>query len=516
MLRVYACITEQHDLRLVLLAGVICMLGCYTAVSMLARARAAEGQTRRVWLAAAAVVTGSGVWATHFIAMLAFHPNLPTSYDIDLTALSIVMAVGVTVLAYWLSLRRGVSSIIGGAVVGMAIGAMHYIGMAATQVPADIEYDPGMVVASLLIGIGFGAAALYVDRLQTTLLRRLTAAFLFTIAICGLHFTAMAATSLTPDPTITVPARVLAPGSLAIAIAAVTVLIVGLGLVGSVIDHHLAARLRAHVSELEATQRELEATTSSLRKALAAAAASSQAKSQFLAMMNHELRTPLNAVIGFAELMAGETFGPLGHARYREYVADIRNSGAHLLGLINSVLDFSKIEAGRMELTESAIDLDALLTGAMQMLRLQADEGGIAMTLEVEAGLPRLRADERLVRQVALNLLSNAVKFTPPGGSIRIRARRNSDALLVTIADTGIGIASDDIPKALDRFGQVDNSLSRRYEGTGLGLPLAKRLVELHGGTLAIQSDGADAGTTVTIAFPLQRIVSDGDGRRAA
>jgi signal transduction histidine kinase len=234
---------------------------------------------------------------------------------------------------------------------------------------------------------------------------------------------------------------------------------------------------------------------------------SSRAKSNFLANMSHELRTPLNAIIGFAELMEGETFGPIGSPRYKEYAATIRGSGTHLLGLINDVLDLSRLDAGRADLNEEVIFVEHLVETVLTMIEQQAARNGIKLVKDIARDLPRLNGDARRVRQVLINLLSNAIKFTPSGGTVSIRVARNIlGELSFEIADTGVGIAAQDISKALTRFGQVDSRLARKFEGAGLGLPLAKQLMELHGGTLSLTSK-VDVGTVVTVTFPLERLV---------
>ncbi len=264
--------------------------------------------------------------------------------------------------------------------------------------------------------------------------------------------------------------------------------------------------LRAHVVELEATKRELQTTAENLTKALDAAAAASQAKSQFLATMSHELRTPLNAIIGFSELLKGELFGPIGDARYKGYVNDVHRSGKHLLSLVNDVLDFSKIDAGHLTLQEDQIDIRETLATSLRMVAGQADSNGVTIEQEIAHDLPILRADERRIRQILLNLLSNAVKFTPRGGTVRMIAFVDEREFVVQVADTGIGMAKEDIPRALERFGQLDSDLNRKYEGTGLGLPLTKKLAELHGGRLEIESELC-VGTKVTVAFPAERLI---------
>jgi signal transduction histidine kinase len=522
MLRVLSCITDEHDLRLVVVAGMICLFACFTALGMVARARASHRRLDVKWIAGAAVVTGCGVWATHFVAMLAFRPNLPIGYDIELTVASVLIAIAISAAGFMLAATGRYFIAIGGAVVGLGVGAMHYVGMMAVRVPAHVHYDAGYVAASIELGAVIAVPAVLLAVRRLDMRSRLLGALLLTLAICGLHFTAMASLTLEPNPMVPLPDVVIDPEWLAIALAAMTVLIVALGLVGTVVDEHLklraineAERLRAHVSELEATKQRLEQTTAALSTALESAAAGSLAKSQFLATMSHELRTPLNAVIGFSELLANERLGPLGNARYRDYAHDIKNSGEHLLALINDVLDLSKLDMGRLGLNEETFSLASVAEEAMRMMSTRAAQSGLDLRADVAADLPMLQGDVLRVRQVLINLLSNAVKFTPREGTVELVARRSALGVTVQIRDTGIGIAPQDIPKALERFGQVDSRLERRYEGSGLGLTIAKRLTELHDGTLEIASV-VGQGTTVTITFPESRVALPAADSRAA
>ncbi|HYC14066.1 MAG TPA: ATP-binding protein, partial [Stellaceae bacterium] len=229
-------------------------------------------------------------------------------------------------------------------------------------------------------------------------------------------------------------------------------------------------------------------------------------KSEFLANMSHELRTPLNAIIGFSEIVAGELFGPIGGKRYAEYARDIHASGIHLLSIISDILDLSKIEAGRRELLETVVDLYDAAESSLRLVRGRADNGGVALVNEVSGDLPYITADERGVKQMLLNLLSNAVKFTPESGRVAVTAElRDDGSLAVAVRDSGIGIAPENIARALAPFSQVDSSFSRRYEGTGLGLPLVKSLIELHGGRLELEST-VGKGTVATVVFPASRV----------
>jgi signal transduction histidine kinase len=237
-----------------------------------------------------------------------------------------------------------------------------------------------------------------------------------------------------------------------------------------------------------------------------AAEFANRSKTEFLANMSHELRTPLNAILGFSEMIVHSMFGPLG-PKYVEYAHDIHNSGQHLLALVNDVLDLSKLEAGKLELHESDLDIGALIEQCAALLRNRTEAGGVALAVNPVLSLPRLRADERSVRQVLLNLFSNAVKFTPPGGRVTAEAWLDADGTIgFSIGDTGIGMSKEEIAVALSPFGQIDSRLARRHEGTGLGLPICTSLMELHGGTLSVESE-PNRGTTLTARFPASRTV---------
>ena len=225
-------------------------------------------------------------------------------------------------------------------------------------------------------------------------------------------------------------------------------------------------------------------------------------KSEFLANMSHELRTPLNAVIGFSEVLQERMFGDLND-KQADYVNDIHSSGRHLLALINDILDLSKIEAGRMELEPSDFDLPAMLETTLTLVRERAQRNGIALSLEAAPEVGTVRGDERKLKQVTLNLLSNAVKFTPEGGAVRLGAKMNGSAIEVSVADTGVGIAPEDQALVFEEFRQVGSDSARKAEGTGLGLALAKKFIELHGGTIRLES-APGRGSTFTFTLPVQ------------
>ena len=256
-----------------------------------------------------------------------------------------------------------------------------------------------------------------------------------------------------------------------------------------------------------------------LRIAKEKAEAVSRVKSGFLATMSHELRTPLNAIIGFSDVMRGEILGPLGNTQYREYAADIHESGTHLLEIINDFLDLSKAEVGKLELREDVFDLHNTIRSVRQLTGASIRAAGIAEVFDLAADLPLLRGDERKTKQVLLNLITNAVKFTPAGGCIGIEGDFDPvTGLSLTVTDTGIGIAPDDIRRVLEPYEQVDSSLARQHQGTGLGLPLVRSIMELHGGRIELNSE-VGVGTQVRVTFPPERVVIEppvGNSRSAA
>lgn len=268
----------------------------------------------------------------------------------------------------------------------------------------------------------------------------------------------------------------------------------------------LTSSFNEMLTEIEAREQQLKQQNTELEKAKESAESANRAKSHFLANISHELRTPLNAIIGFSSILMNQLFGPMGDQKYLEYARDINESGTHLLDIINDILDLSKAEAGKLLLNYEEVHIGKAINKSITIVAERAAKSQIAITTDIPKMLPPLVADRLRLIQVILNILSNAVKFTDEGGSVHIAVRLlETDGevthFVITTKDTGIGMAKEDIEKAFQRFGQVDSGLNRKYEGTGLGLPLTKKLMELHHGDIVIDSEPG-AGTLVTLTFP--------------
>ena len=277
---------------------------------------------------------------------------------------------------------------------------------------------------------------------------------------------------------------------------------------GAVLTASDISALKRQEADLLQNQQRLEENAKALaelaekhQQASETAESASRAKSEFLANMSHELRTPLNAIIGFSEIMEREMFGPLGHARYKEYSGDILSSGQHLLALINDILDMSKIEAGKLTLRPEALELPEIIEDVVRLIRTRAEAGGLILALDIPE-LPAVEADYRALKQILLNLLTNAVKFTPRGGRVEVAAKARIDGRVqVSVTDTGIGIAEADLARLAKPFEQIESQHAKTQQGTGLGLALTKSLVEGHGGALEIKSRSG-IGTTVSFSLP--------------
>jgi NO-binding membrane sensor protein with MHYT domain/anti-sigma regulatory factor (Ser/Thr protein kinase) len=487
---IYACVVDRHDLRLVALAAFLCLSACFTATNLILHAAEATGRARRLWHIAASIVFGSGVWATHFVAELAYDPGVAVGYDIGLTLLSIVIAMVMTWLGIAVALRYNAYEI-GGAIIGGAVGAMHYTGMAALRMPADLHWNFTYVGVSIAIGIVLGAAGLRVLTMGASLRYRLGAMTLLVLAICGLHFTAMAAVVLELNPYVHVEGEVIAPELLAIAIAAVTVLIVALGLSSSFVDDQLARRA---VSEAERLKRRVEERTHELHQAQAQLLRQERfsALGELTGTVAHELRNPMSAIANTIFTIRQMTEGST--LNLERPMSRLERSIARCERIINDLVDFSNVRT----IQRRPVTLDHWLDEAIEQVKLPE---GVRLDRNLTAQNAQADLDVSLMRRAIINLIENASQaLTEPAHSpreqlITISSRAIGQKLEITVKDTGIGIPSDVLPKVFEPL------FSTRSFGTGLGLSVVKQIVEQHDGTIAIASTPG-TGTTVTLTFP--------------
>jgi signal transduction histidine kinase len=515
------------------LATLMSALAAYTLFSLAVKSAPAQ-KMRYPWLIAAAVAIGCGAWVADLIMLFQFQRQ-----NVTLDLLPITLALVVCVVGSGIGLfvgRHHDRMQVGGAIVGLSIVAMFYVGMMGVQFPGLKSWDIKYVFLTVVLGASFGAAALARAHLTPDVRGRFLSTGLMSGCIIGTVLAGMASVGHAPGPNVTVVPPSTLPVLLGISLTAVVMTIIGLGVVGTLADRYLdeieatnqsLGRIADELSgalnaeqcareELENIRSELEARvierTKELLEQKEKAESAARVKSDFLANMSHELRTPLNAIIGFSDMISKATIGPVDQ-RYREYGKHIHNAGCHLLAIVNEILDLAKLEAGEFQLREEYVDIEEVIEECRVMLIERAESAGIALTFSLEPRLPTIWADRLRFKQILLNLLTNAIKFTPSGGSVSVSVARNVGSEFVfDVSDTGIGMRGEDIRKALEPFGQVESKFGRKYDGTGLGLPLARRLVELHGGQLEIRSVPA-AGTTVRITLPDIR-ASDGGIRQ--
>lgn len=360
------------------------------------------------------------------------------------------------------------------AMQGLTMAAMLAVGLGVVLMTAVIEPP-----ASHLYYAGILDTVIY-----ACCIMRLR--FYYAVAVSLLLFAAYQVAALAINP---IPTAILVSNSFFLATA------VGVGAFAAYVQEYYL-RLSFHSETLLRAERDRS------RELMLQAQEASRAKSEFLAMVSHELRTPLNAVLGFSEMMAREIFGPLGDHRYSAYADDIHRSGEHLLGVINDILDLSKAEAGRLDVHAERCSLRGIVDSVVRLMREKTRQKQLAVTVRIDERMPTLYADRTMLTRIALNLLSNAEKFTERGGRIDITGLVEPDGhVVMRVTDTGIGIAASDIERVMEPFRQADSTLSRKHEGTGLGLPLSRAMAELHGGTLILESQ-LGIGTSAILRLP--------------
>jgi signal transduction histidine kinase/NO-binding membrane sensor protein with MHYT domain/CheY-like chemotaxis protein len=631
MIKVLACLQTEHDLRLVVLAGVVCAFSSILAVILYSRtSAAAQGRFGR--LAIAGFTAGAGIWSTHFIAMLAFRPGLPTAYSPLETFGSLVVAVAFSTLGFGLAGSRRMSRpwLAAGPVLGLGVALMHYTGMAGFRTQGYLTWDPSYLAASICLGVVFSTLALAIARPATSIGSRLVGALVLTFAICALHFTGMAAVTIVPDSAISVPRLSLSNIQLAIFAAALTVvgLSITVGLYVATRSRRVAfSQLREAIAAMpdgmaifdaddrlvawnpqfeaftglgrrvrygaprdgvvraacacigaaedagdlkpqkklrdalqptgqsraqqsadgrwwrvehrrtsnggsvsvfvdvtlqrDAAQKqaalieELKVTEARLLDAVAAAVEASRAKSSFLANMSHELRTPLNGVLGLTGALLRRVRDP----ESQEMIGLIEQSGRTLERVLSDILDLSKIEACKVSIETADFDLLREVEVAILPFAEKARGKGVAFELDTgDLKALRVASDALRIRQILSNLVSNAVKFTEHGAvRVRLQVAETEAGYLATVEveDTGVGFQPGQADRLFQAFEQDDASITRRFGGTGLGLPICRGLADLLGGKLTARSEPG-VGSCFTVEIPLLRAAEADLQARAA
>jgi signal transduction histidine kinase/ActR/RegA family two-component response regulator len=502
-------LTGYYETPLVLASILVAMTASYAALGLANRVAQSEGRAMLAWTVGGAIAMGSGIWAMHFVGMLAFRLPIPIGYDIPITIVSLLLPIGASGLALWQASRPDPSPrrlAVSAVLMGIGINAMHYTGMTALRMEPGIVYDPALFVLSVLIAIGASALALWIGfklRRHTPRARmaRVGAAIVMGMAIAGMHYTGMAAAGFPADSVCRAAGAGVDQSGVAVLVVIAIMCMLGLALAVSVFD----ARLQANGRILAVFKTMAEERQDLLLRERAArdeAEQLSAMKDEFLATLSHELRTPLNAITGWAAMLQR---GVRDEATLKRGLDTIERNARAQGQLIDDLLDMSRIVSGTLRLDVQAVDPARSIEAALATVHPAAVAKKINLRTSIGRDVGAVLADPARLQQVMWNLLSNAVKFTPAGGTVQVLLARDRDDVVLRVIDSGVGIDPGFLPHVFDRFRQQDASTTRHHGGLGLGLSIARQLVELHGGTIEADSLGTHAGATFTVRLPLLR-----------
>ncbi|WP_427914608.1 MHYT domain-containing protein [Ramlibacter sp. MMS24-I3-19] len=504
----------NYDVPLVLISVLVAVLASYAALALAERVHHVAQGAVRSWVTGGGFAMGSGIWAMHFVGMLAFRLPVPLGYDPQLTLVSWLLPVVASSAALWqVSLpqvtRRHLA--ISAVLLALGISAMHFVGMAALRMQPAIVWTPWLVVMSVLLALGAAAASLWIafrlrDSGEQAWRTRTVAALVMGLAIAGMHYTGMAAANFPAGSRSLAVSSVFALTGLALLVIVGTVAVLAIALIMAVFD----ARLEMRNDILAATVRasdERQALLTRERLARAEVERLSDLKDQFLATLSHELRTPLHAILGWVQLLHLKK----DEASLQKGLQTIERNARLQAQLIDDLLDMSRIVAGKVRIEPSWVDFGQVVEAAVEATRPAAFARGIALDVRVAPGTVRVWGDPSRLQQIMWNLLTNAIKFTPEGGQVGVEVETRAGQVLARITDTGSGISPEFLPHVFDRFRQADASTTRRHGGLGLGLAIVRQLVELHGGTVKAESAGEGRGATFTITLPLPQAPTSTD-----
>jgi signal transduction histidine kinase/CheY-like chemotaxis protein len=499
----------HYEPTLVFLSILAAFFASYTTLSLAMRVKVSQGYAPHAWMAGGAFAMGTGIWAMHFIGMLAFRLPMPLAYDPLITFVSWLLPVLVSGLALW-QLRhrelRGRHLAWGALLMGLGINAMHYTGMAGMRMDPAITYDPWLFLASVAIAIGASSGALWIgfrlnDSLPHPRLAQLGAAAVMGAAIAGMHYTGMAAAHFDAASVCRAADNGVNQDHLAILVAVASFAVLSIALLAAIFDTRLESRNRTLAASQEAAAERQELYLRE-QKARVEAEHLSQLKDEFLATLSHELRTPLNAMLGWSQLLLQ---GRRDEAMLRRGLETIERNARAQSQLIEDMLDMSRLIAGKIRVEAKAVTPAEFVNAALETARPAALGKQIQLVAEVDYDAGPVLGDPGRMQQVMSNLVSNAIKFTEPGGRVSVSVRREGEEVAIDVADSGIGIDPAFLPYVFDRFRQADSSSARRHGGLGLGLAIARQLVELQGGAITVASSGVGRGATFTVHLPIHR-----------